>query len=85
MDTGISKEQALFVLDCAKKKNLKIGKEDYPRLLFHALRETGQEVDSLIVDKAVRAALILSEKGKDSGLGAYSTLGIDIKAIPSLK
>ena len=82
--TGVSEEKAFFALACAKKKNLKIGERDYPKLLLYALRETGQDIDSLTVDKAAKAALILDSK-TGNGLPAYFSAGINIDAIPSFK
>lgn len=79
--TGVSKERAFTALACARKNKRIIGEMDYPELLLCALRETGQDIDSLLVVKAAKEALYLKFK-TGSGSTAYKAAGIDIKRIP---
>lgn len=60
--TGISQEKSLTAAACVNNKKIKINENQFEnnvKLLLCALRETEQNIDSLIVDKAIKEALII--------------------------
>lgn len=80
LGVGLDEERIHACFDCAIKNKLKVGGMEYTKLLMCALRRTGQNPDSLQVEKAMMEAVILFTKGHD-GMIAFIAAGININAI----
>ena len=77
---GLDEERVHACFDCAIKNKLKVGEMEYTKLLLCALRRTGQNSDSLQVEKAIVEAIILSSKEND-GMIAFIAADINVNAI----